>query len=113
MPLSSPHEIVDRQLAAYNARDIEAYCALFAPEAVLSRVNDGVTMARGIDAIRAHYTARFASPTLHCRILARMESGRFVIDHEQVAGIMDSLLEVIAIYEVRDLLIHSVRIISP
>lgn len=108
-----PREIVDRQLRAYNARDLEAYCALFACDAVISRLNDGEEIARGMDAIRAYYTARFKGPGLHCRIKARIELEPFVIDHEQVTGITGGLLEVVAIYEVRDALIQSLRIIWP
>lgn len=108
-----PREIVDRQLRAYNARDIEAYCALFASHAVISRLNDGAEIARGQGAIRTYYTERFKEPSLHCQIKARIELDHFVIDHEQVAGISGGLLEVIAIYEVRDALIQSLRIVWP
>lgn len=111
---ATPREIVDRQLHAYNARDVEAYCALFAPDAVLFKLNTGQELARGIDGIRAYYTTRFANPRLHCEIARRIELGDFVIDHEIVTGVTESgVLEVVAIYEVRDSLIQTVRLIWP
>jgi hypothetical protein len=108
-----PRDIVDRQLRAYNARDIHAYCSLFAPDAVISNLNDQKEIARGLDAIFATYANRFSScPNLHCKIKSRIEMGAFVIDHEQVTGLVeDRLVEVIAIYEVRDSLIQTVRFI--
>lgn len=108
-----PQEVVDRQHLAYNTRDIETYCTLFACDAVISRLNDGAEIAKGIDAIRTHYTARFNNPDLHCKVKMRAVLGDFVIDHEQVTGITEAMLDVIAIYEIRDALIQSIRIIWP
>lgn len=109
----SPHEIVDRLLRAGNAGDIEAYCALFAHDAVLSKLNNDQELARGIDAIRGRYTERFKNSKLHCEIKSRIELGDFVVDHERVTGLGEESLEVIAILEVRDSLIRSVRFIWP
>src|SRR5687767_872285 len=103
----TPSEIVDRQWRAYNSRDIDTYCALFAADAQIVRLNDGQVIARGIESIRAHYVARFRSPNLHCRIESRMQLGSFVVDRERVEGITDAVLEVIAIYDVRDGFIRS------
>jgi uncharacterized protein (TIGR02246 family) len=110
---SSVRRTVDHQLRAYNARDIDAYCALFAPDAVIYRLDTGQALARGIEQIRAYYTERFRNPQLCCRIKARMELAGFIVDHERVMGIGPDVLEVIAIYEVRDSLIHTVRFIWP
>jgi hypothetical protein len=110
---ASPREIVDGQLRAYNDRNVDDYCVLFARDAVISQLHDGTGIAHGIDAIRTYYTMRFKSPTLRCTVLSRLELGNFVIDHEQVIGLGEGTLEVIAIYEVRDALIRSVRFIWP
>jgi hypothetical protein len=107
----SPVEIVEHQLRAYNTHNIDAYCALFAHNAVLSKLNVEEKPVCGIDAIRARYTARFKNPKLHCEINARIEFGNFVIDHERVIGLYEDPLEAIAIYEVRDSLIRSIRFI--
>lgn len=105
-------DIVDAQGRAYNARDIEAYCALYAPDAVISTLNDGTEHAKGIDAIRAYFTHRFqSSPNLHCEVRGRMKIGDFVIDYEHVTGIGDENIQLIAVYEVRDSLIRSLHFI--
>ena len=109
---ASPAEIVDRQMRAYNARDIDAYCALYASDAVITTLNCSTEHARGSAAIRTYYTNRFNnSPNLHCNVTSRIELGSFVVDRESVVGILDGVLEIIAIYEVRDSQIRSVRFI--
>lgn len=108
---TSPRAIVDRQLQAYNARDLAAYCALFADEAVIRQFDGPEPIARGIDAIRRHYRARFDNPRLHCTVKSRIEFGPYVIDHEQVAGLAPNTVELAAVYEVRDGLIQSVHFI--
>ena len=109
---ATPREIVDRQLIAYNARDLQAYCALFADEAVIRLLN-GKELARGLEAIRAYYRIRFSEPKLHCVVISRTQLGDYVIDHEQVVGVTEPTLQVIAIYEVREGLIQAVDFIWP
>jgi hypothetical protein len=111
---ASPREIVNHQLIAYNARDIDAYCALYASDAVISTLNDGKVHARGLNAIRAYYANRFSnSPHLHCQIKFRFELGHFVVAYELVTGIEEGVFELIAIFEVRDSLIQTLRFIRP
>lgn len=110
--MATPREIVDEQLVAYNARDLDAYCALFADDAVM-RVLNGRELARGSEAIRGYYRTRFGNPNLHCTVVARTALGDYVLDHEQVVGVTEGTLEVVAIYEVRDALIRSVNFIWP
>jgi hypothetical protein len=107
-----PEETVDRQTLAYNARDIDAYCSLYASDAVISTFNTGIVHAQGVAAIRSYYSDRFKhSPNLHCDVIRRIKLGNFVIDHERVVGILAEAVEVIAIYEVRDSMIRSLRLI--
>lgn len=80
----SPTEIVQAQLDAYNARDLGAFCALFAPDCVLAALN-GPETERGIDAVRARYAALFAAhPRNHARLLNRIAVADVVIDHEHI-----------------------------
>jgi hypothetical protein len=107
---SGIEEIVDRQQRAYNGRDLDATAALYARDSVLLNMNDGREIARGIAAVTAHFARRYRdSPKLHYEVKSRMVAGNFVIDHELVVGIGDGVLEVVAMYEVRDSLIQSVR----
>ena len=111
--MTTPRTIANAQLAAYRARDLEAFMALFAPEAFIEDLHTGQRRAVGRAAITEIYRARFRdNPDLACTIHAQMDLGDFAIDHETVSGLADgSSFSAIAIYEVRDGLIRSVRFI--
>ena len=112
MPHPSSREIVDRQLVVYNARDIEGYCALFAEDATISDLVTGQMICRGLDQIRAVYTKRFTdNPKLHCVVHQQMHGADFAIDKETVSGLPTGPLHIMAIYEVREGLIRSLRFI--
>jgi hypothetical protein len=111
---ASPRDIVDRHLRSYNAHDIDAYCALYAADAVISTLTDGKEVARGTDMIRRLYAQAFKQkPDLNYSIRSRIELGAFVIDYELLSGAEDTALEVVAIYEVRESLIRTVRFLWP
>ena len=58
---------VERQVDAYNRRDIDAFLACYAPDAVIEDATGTVVM-RGHDAMRAAYNDLFrASPNLRGR----------------------------------------------
>ncbi|MFY7960530.1 MAG: nuclear transport factor 2 family protein [Elsteraceae bacterium] len=112
MTYPTPRMIVDQQLVAYNAHDIDAYMALFAPDAVISELASGAEIVRGEAAIRSFYTARFSdNPELRCEVFSHTDLGDFAIDREQVLGLPNGPLQLIAIYEVREGLIRSLRFI--
>lgn len=105
-------EIVDRMRDAYNARDLDAFCALFAPDAEITDLRDGRLIARGLADIREGYARRFAaSPTLFCEIKERISRGTHVVDYETVTGIDADPWEVIALYDVRDGTIRTLQIL--
>ena len=61
---ASPEDAVDRQLRAYNARDIDAFASCYADGIVILDA-DGNELLRGRDALQARYRALFeASPDL-------------------------------------------------
>lgn len=108
----SPRDIVNRQLVVYNAHDIDGYCALFAADATISDLVTGQMICHGIDEIRTIYAKRFAdNPKLHCVVHQRMEGADFAIDKETVSGLPTGPLHIMAIYEVREGLIRSLRFI--
>lgn len=108
----SPREVVNRQLEVYNAHDIDGYCALFAPDATISDLVTGQMMCNGLAEIRSAYTKRFTeNPKLHCIVHQRMEGPTHAIDKETVSGLPSGPLHLIAIYEVQDGLIRSLRFI--
>lgn len=109
----APSEVVDRQIQAYNARDIAAVCDLYALDAVLIRLHDGTELCRGRDAVRSRYARFFADHAgAHCQLQARIAIGNFVIDQERVTGTARGVLEGVAIYEVLHQRIQTVHFLD-
>jgi imidazolonepropionase-like amidohydrolase len=106
----NPADVVDRQVDAYNARDLEAFVALYAEDAVVARHPSGEIVAEGRDGLREVYGALFAkSPALKAIVLNRVETGGWVVDQELVTGIGDRpYTHGVAIYEVEGALIERV-----
>jgi uncharacterized protein (TIGR02246 family) len=110
--MTSPRDIVNRQLDAYNARDLQTFCNLFADEAVLIDLPTGDVIAQGKQSIAELYAARFRdNPQLNCTVHSRVDLASFAIDRETVNGLPGGPVDIIAIYEVREGLIQSVRFI--
>jgi putative hydrolase of HD superfamily len=110
----SPEAVVQRQLDAYNARDLEAWLAAYAEDARQFEHPDTL-LAAGRAAIRARATARFADPNLHAGLIRRAVMGNVVVDHEafrrtfpEGTGTMD----LVCIYVVADGLIRSASFVS-
>lgn len=114
-PTLPPVEIVQRQLDAYNAHDLDAFCACFADDVRTWRMPDASSPAlEGKAALRAFYAEqRFAIPSLHADLIARIALGDKVIDHERVHGLHPQPSEVAAIYRVADGLIAEVWFFAP
>jgi len=96
--------VVQRQLDAYNARDLAGLLATYAPEACIYE-HPATLLATGTDALRERYGARFREPNLHATLVNRIATGRFVIDHERVTRTFPEgpgEVEVAMIYEVKD-----------
>jgi hypothetical protein len=76
--MSAPRETVDRQLAAYNHRDLEEFVACYTSDARVVQP-DGSLLASGHDEIRARYGELFdLSPNLQAEIRNRIEVGSVV-----------------------------------
>jgi imidazolonepropionase-like amidohydrolase len=106
----SPETVVQRQVEAYNARDIDAFLSFYAENVVIRRLPAGELMWDGRKAMRDRYDKRFTeSLELHCTISNRIVHGDFVVDHELVTGVPDRpRIRAVATYEVRDGLIQNV-----
>jgi hypothetical protein len=99
----SAEEIVDAQVAAYNARDIDAFLRCYGPDTVVRGFPSGTELAdRSGPAFGARYRSLFeASPNLRAEIVSRVVRDRIVIDHERVSGFRgDAVIEAVVIYEV-------------
>ena len=99
----SPTDLVQAQLEAYNAQDLDAYCAFFAEDIVVADLNGKVT-TQGIAAYRTRYAGTFSQfPQNRAELLNRMICGSTVIDHEKVIRSPGGeTFEVIAIYTLAD-----------
>lgn len=96
--------VVQAQLDAYNAKDIEALMATYASGAQQFTLH-GPLLAEGHEQIRPRYVARFAEPDLHARLLSRTVLGNIVTDLEVVTRNFPEgkgSVEMLCIYEVVD-----------
>jgi hypothetical protein len=109
----TPSEVVQRQLEAYNARDLDRFAATYAQSVRIYRMPSSAPFVAGMAQLREAYAKRFAAPDLHAEILARIALGNKVIDHERVRGIREHRVEALAIYEVADDLIQTVWLFYP
>jgi hypothetical protein len=106
-------DVVQRQLEAYNARDLERFVATYAEDIKIYRLPATEPAISGKAQLAQVYRERFSSPLLHAEILTRIVLGNKVIDHERVRGIRETPLEALAIYEVISGLIQTVWFVYP
>ena len=74
---------VNRQLAAYNAHDLDGFIACFHSTCVLV-APDRTVRAAGHEQLHAAYTPVFAIPGRRAVIVDRIVCGDWVVDHEEV-----------------------------
>jgi hypothetical protein len=80
---TSPEVVVQRQLEAYNAKNLDAWLSTYAEDAKQFELG-GNLLAQGHADIRARSEPRFSEPNLHAKLLKRVVMGNVVIDHEDV-----------------------------
>jgi len=98
----SPEAVVQRQLEAYNARDLDLLLEIYAPDAELFE-HPATLLARGAAELRTRYASRFLEANLHAKLLKRVVLGTKVIDHEIVTRTFPEgrgTVELLMIYEV-------------
>lgn len=101
---NSEEEVVQRQLEAYNARDIEALLATYAEDARQFE-HPAKLLAQGHAQMRERFSQRFQERNLHAKLLKRTVMGKVVIDHEDITRTFPEgtgRIELIAIYEVHE-----------
>ena len=102
-----PEDIVQQQVNAYNARNIEAFLATYSSRIKIFDHPDNLLWS-GLEEMRKAYMRRFESaPHLHCEIVNRIVLGNFVIDREKITGLPDDqVINTVVIYEVQEGLIR-------
>ena len=104
MSTPTPLAIVQAQLDAFNAKDLEALMQTYAPDAEQFTLH-GERLAKGHEELRARYRVRFEEPDLHARLVSRMVVGAVVTDAEIITrNFPEGLgtLEMLCIYEIVD-----------
>ncbi len=100
--MNSPEHVVQAQLEAYNAKDIEAWIQTYDVEAEQYELH-GQLLARGHEEMRARMQSRFAEPDLHAELLSRIVMGRTVVDHERITRNFPEgrgTIDMLCIYEI-------------
>lgn len=81
----SPVDVIQNEVAAYNAQDADGFAATYAEDAVILR--GGKVWVQGRQAIREAYAGMFAKyPKCRARIVERKIEGQAVVDHEIITG---------------------------
>jgi hypothetical protein len=111
----SPAEIVEKQVVAYNAKDVEVFVSFYAEDAIIYEAGEGSKESiKGKAQMREVYGKLFASnPALFCEIKSRRTEGNFVFDEEHLSGLANGYSFVgVVKYEVTGGLIQKVWIES-
>lgn len=104
--------LVQQQLNAYNARNMEAFLAPYSDSVELYEY-PAKLIGKGKAQMREMYTGLFKQVTnLHCELVNRMVLGNTVIDYESVIGFEEKPLKAIAIYTIEGNKISKVHFIQ-
>lgn len=102
MQVRTPLSVVQAQLDAYNAKDIEALLKTYAPDAEQYTLH-GELLAKGHDQLRTRFLTRFKESNLHAKLLSRIVVGNIITDAELITRTFPEgigTLEMLCIYEV-------------
>lgn len=103
--------LVQRQLNAYNARNLEAFLEPYAEDVELYDFPNKLA-SKGKEEMRKQYTFFKDVPDLHCEIKERIIQGNTIIDKESVSGYGSKPVEATAIYQIENNKIKKVFFIS-
>jgi hypothetical protein len=97
----TPEALVQQQVDAFNAHDVEAYVACYGPDVEFRTMDGKVNPEKGVAPMRKGYTELFKHfPELKMKVLKRIVQGSIVIDQEQAEGMGQLPVTATAIYEV-------------
>lgn len=97
--------VVGREHAAFEARDLEAFLAMYSPTAQL-QLNDGTVM-RGRRSLREHYRPEFEAGECKRQLVQRMLVGEWVVEQT-----ITEQTPTITLYQVQEGLITEVRFLA-
>jgi hypothetical protein len=97
-----PEALVQQQLDAYNARNIDALMETYADDVRVFE-HPSTLLASNARELRERQIVRFQEPNLFAKLANRIVAGNLVIDHELVTRTFPEgtgELEMVAMYEV-------------
>ncbi|GEO08277.1 amidohydrolase family protein [Segetibacter aerophilus] len=98
----TPLALVQRQLNAYNARNIDAFLEPYSEGVELYEFPQKL-IGKGKENMRKEYSEMFNNlSNLHCEIKERIIQGNIIIDKESVSGIGKTKVEATAIYHIEN-----------
>lgn len=110
--------LIDKQLEAYNNRDINAFAATYHDDVEIYHFSNGLQY-RGKSELITRYGDKFASLVfLKATSLKRIVQGNYLVDHELAESStigghkIERSIKVIAAYEVEDGLIKRVSFLG-
>jgi hypothetical protein len=110
----NPVDVVQNQLEAYNARDLDRFLKCFTEDIRVFRPPSSEPVILGKPDFAAFYVNhRFNRPLLKAEILNRMVLGNKVFDHERIFGIQDNPIEMVVVFEVENNMITTIYSFLP
>ena len=101
--MRTPEQVVQAQLDAYNAKNMDAWLATYHPAAEQFELH-GAKLAAGHTELRARMEVRFREPSLHAELLSRSLVGNVVADHERITRDFPEgpgTIDMLCLYEVQ------------
>ncbi|WP_445732224.1 amidohydrolase family protein [Mariniflexile sp.] len=97
----TPEDLAQRQLNAYNFRNIDAFLEPYAEDVEVYNYPNELRV-KGKDNMRKVYSEMFEkTPNLHCELVERIVQGNIVIDKERVQ-FGNRILEAVAMYHIEN-----------
>ncbi len=104
----NPVKVVQRQLEAYNNRDLAGFLENFAEDVQVFRLPLLEPSISGKPQLAAFYaTKRFNRPDLQAQLLNRTVLGQKIFDHERIYGVQEIPFEIVVVYQVQRGLIQT------
>lgn len=104
MKHEDPITVIQRQLDAYNAKDVETWLGTYASTAEQYTLH-GERLAKGHEQLKSRILVRFSEPDLHARLISRLALGNVVVDAEEITRNFPEgkgTIEMLCVYEVAD-----------
>jgi len=99
--VETPETLAQRQLNAYNVRNIDAFLEPYAEDVEIYAYPNQLLM-KGKEQMRIRYSKMFDdTPNLHCELVGRIVQGNTVIDKERVQR-ADEIIEATAMYHIEN-----------